>query len=277
MRNRRRSAGVKLPIVPPRKATSRRPSRGRSVRCWWKSPTTACTGRSYSVRDVVGGVAQRLLADVEGDEPLERRRGRPWRPAAAGSSRRCPSPARRASSAMVRRAISSRALGEDRVLGPGRVVLGQAGDLVEELAAPLVVEPDGRQRLRHRGSGPSRTSAAMAAARSSVDQVDVDRDGRSCPAPDLEVPGQAQAGERPSGPGREEVPVGRPGCGPSGVTQAPPRRTCCPDMNLPLYSPTAPAAGRKPGYGRYADDGPLPHVAEQAEVARRADLGSERA
>src|SRR6185503_392515 len=32
-------------------------------------------------------------------------------------------------------------------LGPGRVVLGQLGDLLEQLATPPVVEPSGRQRL----------------------------------------------------------------------------------------------------------------------------------
>ena len=36
-------------------------------------------------------------------------------------------------------------------LRPGRVVLGQAGDLVEQPAAPVVVEVDGRQLLRGRG------------------------------------------------------------------------------------------------------------------------------
>ena len=30
----------------------------------------------------------------------------------------------------------------------------------------------------------------------------------------------------------------------AGVTQEPPRRTICEDMNLPLYSPSAPGSGR---------------------------------
>ncbi len=34
-----------------------------------------------------------------------------------------------------------------------------------------------------------------------------------------------------------------------GVAHEPPRSTYCPLMNLPLYSPTAPAAALKPGYG----------------------------
>lgn len=37
------------------------------------------------------------------------------------------------------------AAGEDLLLGPGRVVLRQPGDLFEQLAAPFVVEPLGRQ------------------------------------------------------------------------------------------------------------------------------------
>jgi len=46
----------------------------------------------------------------------------------------------------------------------------------------------------------------------------------------------------------EEVAVRRAMCE-EGVAHEPPRRTYCPHMNLPLYSPTAPAAGTKPGYG----------------------------
>src|SRR5436309_12978976 len=39
---------------------------------------------------------------------------------------------------------------------------------------------------------------------------------------------------------------------PRGVIRAPPRNVICPLMNLPLYSPTAPAAGWNRGYGKYA-------------------------
>src|SRR5690349_8376917 len=38
---------------------------------------------------------------------------------------------------------------------------------------------------------------------------------------------------------------------PAGVARLLPRSTNWPTMNLPLYSPTAPASGRKPGYGSY--------------------------
>ena len=41
--------------------------------------------------------------------------------------------------------------GEDLALGAGGVVLGQAGDLVEQRRATVVVEPLGRQRLGRRG------------------------------------------------------------------------------------------------------------------------------
>ncbi len=40
---------------------------------------------------------------------------------------------------------------QDRALGPGRVVLGQAGDLVEQAASPVVVEVDRRELLGIRG------------------------------------------------------------------------------------------------------------------------------
>src|SRR3546814_19414362 len=41
---------------------------------------------------------------------------------------------------------------------------------------------------------------------------------------------------------------------PAGVAQLPPRSTFCPLMNLPLYSPSEPGSGRKPGYAVSADD-----------------------
>ena len=56
--------------------------------------------------------------------------------------------------------------GQDLPLGPGRVVLGQGRDLLEEGTALLVVEPPRRQSLGAWASGPARTSAAKAAAAS---------------------------------------------------------------------------------------------------------------
>ena len=53
-------------------------------------------------------------------------------------------------SALVRAAIVGGVRDEDRALGARRVVLGQARDLVEQLAAAVVVEPLRRQGLRRR-------------------------------------------------------------------------------------------------------------------------------
>ena len=70
--------------------------------------------------------------------------------------------------------------GQDRPLRPGRVVLRQPGDLLEQLAAPGVVEPLGWQPLRRRrsarparrraarGRGPAHPGGSPAAPRSSV-------------------------------------------------------------------------------------------------------------
>ena len=58
-----------------------------------------------------------------------------------------PAPSSTRVSAPAAAAISAGVLFEQRALGPGQVVLGEAGDLVEELAAPVVVEPHGGQPL----------------------------------------------------------------------------------------------------------------------------------
>ena len=68
---------------------------------------------------------------------------------------------------------------EDRPLGTGRVVLRQPGDLVEQLAAPVVVEPDRREPLGRGASARPGRRAPWRAARSSARQVDVDGRGRS--------------------------------------------------------------------------------------------------
>src|ERR1700741_5573195 len=44
-------------------------------------------------------------------------------------------------------------------------------------------------------------------------------------------------------------------------------------MNLPLYSPTAPASGREAGIGEVGGTGPLPYTAERA-AARPGEDGS---
>ena len=66
------------------------------------------------------------------------------------------------------------ALGEDRALGPGRVVLGQLGDLLEELRAALVVEVLRRQLLRLGGEAGADVARHR---RGSVGvEMDLDRD-----------------------------------------------------------------------------------------------------
>ena len=57
-----------------------------------------------------------------------------------------PAPSSTSVSALAARRWRERAL-EEGALRPGGVVLGQLRDLLEELAAALVVEPDGRDRL----------------------------------------------------------------------------------------------------------------------------------
>ena len=69
------------------------------------------------------------------------------------------------------------ALSEDRPLGPGRVVLGQLGDLLEQLRAALVVEVLRRELLRVGGEA----GANVASHRRGGVGVEmyVDRDQRS--------------------------------------------------------------------------------------------------
>ena len=93
---------------------------------------------------------------------------------------------------------------EQRPLGPGGVVLGELGDLLEQAAAPLVVEPHGRDRLRSRPAARSSASAPSALAHLFGREVDVDR----CRPIGSGVPGQSHAAERPAGAGREEVAIG---------------------------------------------------------------------
>ena len=75
-RGRRGSAGarsgVRLPIVLPRKATSRRPSFGTGSMWRWKSPTTACTSHpGVLIRQGRGRRPQGSVADVERDVALQ--------------------------------------------------------------------------------------------------------------------------------------------------------------------------------------------------------------
>ena len=150
-RNRARASGSRLPIVEPRKAISLRGCRGSSARCFSKSPTTGSTSREGN-RSATAALASFSTAGSTS-------KGTKRRSVAASVSApisswvfsEVPLPSSTRVSAAQARAISHDVPVEDRALGPGRVVLLQPGDLVEELAAPGVVEVLRRQGLRLRG------------------------------------------------------------------------------------------------------------------------------
>ena len=118
---------------------------------------------------------------------------------------------------------------ENRALGAGRVVLGQLGDALEQRRSSGVVEQVGGQRLRGRGEP-------------SADGVgDSRRRHEGLPSSARRTPATWNcvfAGQKLRYVARTCAP---------GVRYEPPRRTIWFDMNFPLYSPTAPAAGWKPG------------------------------
>ena len=139
-------------MVPPRKATIVVPSIGSRPRCCSKSPTTASTRTP--------GYAGRQLG--------RRRRRSTGSHTSKGTKRSSvPASARPSSRSFVlvdvpepssTQAGGARATGdgaglalEDLRLLAGGVVLGQPGDVVEELRAALVVEPLRRQVLRRGG------------------------------------------------------------------------------------------------------------------------------
>ena len=95
-RNRRRWLGSRLPIVPPRNATSRRPSPwGIASRWRMEVADHRMDIETGVVRPRIAAAApDRLLRDVEGHVALERRPARSWRRAGTGSCPRCPSRAR---------------------------------------------------------------------------------------------------------------------------------------------------------------------------------------
>ncbi len=138
-------------MVPPRKANSLRPGAGSRSRWRWKSPTTPVTVRpGYS--SARASAASRRVASLtsSGTNRLELPRGLhgveedPRLLAGAGPDLH----------QHVRLGVQHHLLCvrvEDRALRTGRVVLGEAGDLVEEPAAALVVEIDRRELFRFRG------------------------------------------------------------------------------------------------------------------------------
>ena len=141
--------GVRLPIVEPKNTNSRRPPPGISARCSSKSPQTALIS---TLRVLAAGWRSRCRqhagVDVERHEAAQRSAVAQRVQQHAGSSPRCRCPARRG----CRRRLADGDVGrrgpQDLRLGAGRVVLGQPGDLVEQITAHGIVEPLGRQRLR---------------------------------------------------------------------------------------------------------------------------------
>ncbi len=93
----------------------------------------------------VGGVQQRRLADVERHEPFDLAVGDEGVEQAAslvaGAGSQLDHGGRAGHLGDHRRARC-----QDLAFGLGRVVLVEAGDLVEQLAASIVVEPSGRER-----------------------------------------------------------------------------------------------------------------------------------
>ena len=170
-------------MVLPRNATTRVPPPGSWSRCCSKSPTTAWTSTPRTPAATAVAAARRVcFAHVERHEAFEGAGVARTRRAGAASSPTCPNRARRACRPCCAPRRLAACSSEDAPLGAGRVVLGQARDLVEQLAAAVVVEPLRRERLRRArrarharrlrarasiASGPRWTSMVMSA----VDRV----------------------------------------------------------------------------------------------------------
>ena len=167
-RNAARGSGSRLPIVEPRNAIMRRPepvSRS-SGHVLLEVADDACHGEpGIFGGEQRAGLRQRRLIDVEADVPAQRSGG-------AQRVEQQPGLLRRAGAELDERlglgqlGDLRRLCGEDRAFGAGGVVLGEPGDLVEELAAALVVKPLGRQGFRLAVS-PARTSARSAGSSAS--------------------------------------------------------------------------------------------------------------
>ena len=190
-----RSSGSRLPIVLPRNATSRRPPPGSRSRWRSKSPTTAWTSTP--------GTRRRRRRPRCAASPRSRRTARSAeraraRASASSSSRVFsdvpdPSSIERVGAAARRDLVGARV--EDRALGACRVVLGQAGDLVEQLGAAVVVEPLGGSSFGV-AVRPARTSDATRRARSSgVRWTSTDAIVIQAARCRLMRPGAAEAGE----------------------------------------------------------------------------------
>src|SRR4029079_7357977 len=196
-----------------------------------------------AVCDRVGGLSQGGLGDVDRGEAGQ----------LAGRGERVEQQPGLLAGAAVEldqgvRAAGARDLGrvllEDRALGEERVVLLEAGDLVEEPGPLLVIEP-----LRPEGAGVAAQAATHVLDQAAAGPVGVQqhRDHR------VGLCGHATLRAAPSSARRtpdsaHRAPGGTPlpqpaRVWPGGVNAQPPRSTIWLDMNLPLYSPIAPAGG----------------------------------
>ena len=139
-------------MVPPRNATSVVPSIGSRPRWLLEvaddrvDPHARVLARPARVRPSRSTGSH----TSNGHDALERAGVGEARRAAGASWSTCPSRARGACWRRCARAIAVGLALEDLGLAAGRVVLGEPGDLVEQLRAALVVEPLRRQVLRRR-------------------------------------------------------------------------------------------------------------------------------
>ena len=182
----RRGAGCRSCRRGTRPAADRRRESGRGAARSRRRPRAPSTP-GILVADGRGRLAQRRLAHVERNEARERAR----RPQRVEQQARLLRGARteldeRVGLGDLRDLVGS--LGEDRALGARRVVLGEPGDLVEELRAAVVVEPLRRQLLRVRREaartrrGAARRSTSSGSMWTSMVSVAAPRFGRLVPA-----------------------------------------------------------------------------------------------
>ena len=143
-----------------------------------------------AARDRVRGVAEEALAHVEGHEAGE--------PVRVGEGVEQGEGLLRRARTELHQRVGVRALDdggrplrEDLPLAARRVVLGQPGDLVEQLAAAVVVEPLRRQPLLLGGEAPAHIGAERL-GQVVGSEVDVDGDGQD----------SRQGGLRSGGSGR---------------------------------------------------------------------------
>ena len=172
-------------MVPPRNATSLRSSRGQVGQVEGEVADDRLDRHPVVGRgDLLGGVAQRALRDVDRDEAREvsgvgeRTEQQPGLVAGAAAELD-------QGGGVAQRGDLVGVVAQDRALGLGRVVLREAGDLVEEPRALVVVEPLGRAGSAAATRARARTSwtrAALADPGSSRTETRVRLIGATCPS-----------------------------------------------------------------------------------------------